>query len=249
MKVYLAGPDVFRPDAPDWLQQARALCVRYGFEPLTPSDHDETTAPGIFRANLELIRQADSVVANLNPFRGAEPDSGTCFELGYALALGKQVCAYAAQLGTLRERVARAGYADAGATHDTQGQAIENFGLPLNLMLAVPTRLVEGDLDACLRALRDQGDAAAAVAALPTDRRRRIAQEAALRYLRWVADGRIGDPSPQATVAEHYRITPATVAQWVAAWAALPLAASADYTPEDVVRQMKIGGRQYRSLA
>lgn len=249
MKLYLAGPDVFRPDAPDWLRQARALCSRHGFEPLTPSDHDETTAPAIFRANLELIRQADAVVANLNPFRGAEPDSGTCFELGYALALGKQAYGYAACLEPLAARVARAGYADAAATHDRRGQAIENFGLPLNLMLAVPTRLVAGDLAACLQVLRAQVGGAEPPPGIPADRRLRLAQEAALRYLRWVEDGRIVDPAPQATVAGHYQVTPATVAQWQAAWAAMPLASSADYRPDDVIRQMKIGGRQYRSLA
>jgi nucleoside 2-deoxyribosyltransferase len=45
------------------------------------------------------------VLANLNPFRGAEPDSGTCVEIGYALALGKRVVGYADDLRPLRERL------------------------------------------------------------------------------------------------------------------------------------------------
>lgn len=47
MKVYLAGPGVFCPDVVEWAESARALCSRYGYEPLTPLDHDETEAPKI----------------------------------------------------------------------------------------------------------------------------------------------------------------------------------------------------------
>lgn len=94
MKIYIAGPDVFRPDALTWAEEARALLSRSGHEALTPLDNEETTAEGIFRANLELISRADAVVANLNPFRGAEPDSGTCFEVGCGIALGKRVIGY-----------------------------------------------------------------------------------------------------------------------------------------------------------
>jgi nucleoside 2-deoxyribosyltransferase len=85
MKIYLAGPDVFRPDVHEWAETARATCSRYGYEALIPIDHGETEANRIFQTNLDLIRKAQIIVANLNPFRGTEPDSGTCFEMGYAI--------------------------------------------------------------------------------------------------------------------------------------------------------------------
>lgn len=154
MKVYLAGPDVFRPDATAWADEARMLCRRYGFEPLTPLDHAESTAEGIFRANIDLIGQAQLIVANLNPFRGTEPDSGTCFEVGYALALGKRAFGYLDSPESLRERVNRCEGAARDRPFDTAGMAIEHFGLPLNLMLAVPASIVAGDLQACLQAMR-----------------------------------------------------------------------------------------------
>ena len=48
------------------------------------------------------------MLANLEPFRGSEPDSGTAFEVGYALALGKPVYAYLSDAGaSRRERLAR----------------------------------------------------------------------------------------------------------------------------------------------
>src|SRR5574343_1188559 len=104
MKIYLAGPDVFRQDAGVWADEARRLCAQAGHVALIPLDGVETTALGIYLANIELIRSADAVVANLKPFRGAEPDSGTCVEVGFALALGKRVVGYLAAAETTTER-------------------------------------------------------------------------------------------------------------------------------------------------
>lgn len=157
MKIYLAGPDVFRPDALAWAEAARRQCAAAGHTALVPLDGVETTAAGIYRANIELIRSADAVLANLNPFRGCEPDSGTCVEAGFALALGKPVIGYLALDESTAARVARlTGQALAvrdGRPVDSDGLFVEDFGLPLNLMLAVPCRLVVGGLAEALRAL------------------------------------------------------------------------------------------------
>jgi nucleoside 2-deoxyribosyltransferase len=154
MKIYLAGPDIFRPDAQDWIANARELCRQHGFEALTPFDHGETEPRKILDDNLELIRKAQIVVANLNPFRGCEPDSGTAFELGYALALGKKLWVYVESAEPLLDRIRRAEALSADANRDRQGMAIEDFGLPLNLMLAMSAQIVQGDLVACITAIR-----------------------------------------------------------------------------------------------
>lgn len=167
MKIYLAGPDVFRPDVDAWAESARALCRRYGFEALLPVDHQETSAERIFQANIDLIRKAQVVAANLDPFRGPEPDSGTAFELGYAHALGKKICGYVSHLETQADRVMRhegrtiAANGDRARITDHNGLAIENFGLPCNLMLAVPMHIIEGGLEACLQSLRGRSANAA----------------------------------------------------------------------------------------
>ena len=157
MKLYLAGPDVFRPDAEDWAAAARALCAAAGHEALVPLDGGETTAAGIYRNNLRLIGSADAVLANLNPFRGAEPDSGTCVEVGYALALGKPVVGYAEALPPLCERL-RAAPGEDGRWRDGAGRTVEDFGLPFNLMLAVPASMVAGGLAEALRSIGDATD-------------------------------------------------------------------------------------------
>lgn len=249
MKLYLAGPDVFRPDALAWAESARDLCRRHGYEALTPIDHGETTPERIFQANLDLIRKSQIVVANLNPFRGSEPDSGTCFEIGYALALEKKVCGYIERIETLQARVNRLEGADPNRTHDNQGMAIEDFGLPVNLMLAVPAPIVTGGLEDCLRQLRGgTRDTSSPQENLPDSLQHRTAIEAAIRYLRWVEEGRLTDSDPIFTVAEQYKVRPDKVQCWIDAWSSLSLASHEDYRPDDVIRHMKISGRQFRSL-
>jgi nucleoside 2-deoxyribosyltransferase len=158
MRLYLAGPDVFRSDAKDWAGRVRELCRAAGHEALVPLDDDvPATAAAIYRSNLQHIAAADAVLANLNPFRGDEPDSGTCVEIGYALALGKLVIGYADDLRPLRERLRASGPGADGRWRDAGGHAVEDFGLPLNLMLAVPLPLVQGDVAAALQALQESG--------------------------------------------------------------------------------------------
>jgi len=157
--VYLAGFDVFLPDAVAHGERLKTLCATYGFEGLFPLDNaappelaGQALAEWIYRANIALIRRADMVMANLNPFRGAEPDSGTAFEVGYAIACGKPVWGYTNQAGTLIDQVAVGAAADDGASRmvDAQGHTVEDFGLNLNLMLACSARIVTGGPADCL---------------------------------------------------------------------------------------------------
>lgn len=160
MKVYIAGPDVFFPDIAQRAEAQKALCSSLGFVALHPVDQPTLAAETIYRNNVALIRAADAVVANLNPFRGAEVDSGTAFEVGYATALGKPVVGYVADAGSLLERVAAYGGPlrqdpSTGTWHDRDGNLVENFGLAVNLMLGVSARVVVGDFADALRVLQD----------------------------------------------------------------------------------------------
>mgnify|MGYP005795340191 FL=1 len=135
-KIYLAGFDVFAPDAKQRGTKMKMMCAERGFIGLYPFDNEADHAPEIFAGNCSLIDQADIVIANLSPFRGDEPDSGTCFEVGYAFAKGKTVYGYVSDARTLREKLGEA---------DENGFSVENFGLPLNLMLSCAAQIVEGD--------------------------------------------------------------------------------------------------------
>jgi nucleoside 2-deoxyribosyltransferase len=145
-KIYLAGPEVFLPDARAIGLRKKILCEEFGFVGFYPLDHDLATAPGetadekIFAANVALIREADAGIFNLTPFRGVNADPGTAFELGFFAALGKPVFAYTNESAPLFERVAAAHGvhgAPEGEYCDAQGLLIENFANADNLMLDV----------------------------------------------------------------------------------------------------------------
>lgn len=155
-KVYLAGPEVFARDAALLAEQHKALCRQFGFDPLHPIDQPTLTSALIYRTNIGLLKAAHAVVANLNPFRGAEVDTGTAFEVGYAIALGKPVVGYVHDTETLKDRVARIHgrlELDHDAWRDRDGNLVEDFGHCLNLMLSESCILVIGGLEDALKKL------------------------------------------------------------------------------------------------
>ena len=147
MKIYLAGPEVFLPDAAAIGQRKRELCHRYGFEGLYPLDNEAKAEDGaslsraIFAGNVNMIREADALVANLTPFRGVSADVGTVFELGFAFALPKPVFGYSNIVAALQKRVPsflkknKTSLGADGRLYGSDNFAIENFGLYDNLML------------------------------------------------------------------------------------------------------------------
>lgn len=144
LKIYLAGPEVFWPDAREIGLRKKMLCEQNGFVGLFPLDHDLAALAGeklddrIFGGNLALMRRADAGIFNLSPFRGVNADPGTAFELGFFAALGKPVFAYSAHPQNYFERVSgQFGLRGAGdgEFRDGQGLMIENFDNADNLML------------------------------------------------------------------------------------------------------------------
>lgn len=142
LKIYLAGPDVFETDAIAQGRVLKELCRRYGFEGHFPLDKEIVCdgtpyelAKTIREANIELLKGCDIVMANLNPFRGLEPDSGTVYEVGYAAALGKRVYGYALDRRPMIERVRHEQQLPKDALLCREGKIIEDFGLSHNLMM------------------------------------------------------------------------------------------------------------------
>lgn len=100
-KIYLAGPEVFLPNAREMLDLKASLARDVGFTPLSPGDLQIPPADtrighgcNINAVDERMMLEADAVIANLTPFRGIAADTGTSFELGFMCALGKPVFAY-----------------------------------------------------------------------------------------------------------------------------------------------------------
>src|SRR5438477_9997589 len=137
-KIYLAGPDVFLPDALDIGQRKREICTRHGVTGPYPLDNviDLTAADAslrIFKGNEAMMDAADAIIANLTPFRGPGADAGTVYELGYMAGRGKLLFAYSNDAAIYAERVARTHKltkSQVGHLSDGVGLTVEDFGLP-----------------------------------------------------------------------------------------------------------------------
>lgn len=145
-RVYLAGPEVFLPNARDVGGQKVALCATYDVVGLFPLDQSldlagltpTQQARAISLANEHLMRSADALIANLTPFRGVSMDAGTAFEVGFMRALDRPVFGYTTALGNYYDRAQRFRRdASSWRDGDRPDYDIEKFGLAENLMIDV----------------------------------------------------------------------------------------------------------------
>ena len=142
MKIYLAGPDVFLPDAVDIGRRKADICSRHGLTGLYPLDNaialsDSDASLKIFRGNEAMMLKADAIIANLTPFRGPGADAGTVYELGFMAGREKLCLGYCNDPTPYADRVRKfttVGERD-GRLTDADGLTVEDFGLSDNLML------------------------------------------------------------------------------------------------------------------
>lgn len=82
MKIYLAGP-LFTTGERDFNQRLADALRTCGHEVWLPQEKEQRgkSARRIFREDVAGIDWAEAVVANMD---GSDPDSGTCWECGYA---------------------------------------------------------------------------------------------------------------------------------------------------------------------
>ena len=147
--VYLAGPEVFLPNAVEIGAAKVAICREHGLDAIFPFGADPSGATAgdvgrlIFERCVALMDQCDVAIANMTPFRSISMDVGTAVEMGYMLARGRLVFGYTNDIRDLGDRVAE------------DGLAIEAFGFVDNLMCegvvlrsggtVVRTQVVESD--------------------------------------------------------------------------------------------------------
>jgi nucleoside 2-deoxyribosyltransferase len=142
VKIYLAGPDVFLPDAVETGRRKVEVCTRHGLTGLYPLDNTVDLAARdaslqIFRGNEAMMVEADAIIANLTPFRGPGADPGTVYELGYMAGRGKLCLGYSNDRSLYADRVR--GFTEVtardGRLVDALGVTVEDFGLSDNLMM------------------------------------------------------------------------------------------------------------------
>ena len=82
MKIYLAGP-LFTTAEREFNTRIAELLRRAGHDVFLPQEREDRQRPAgtMFEQDVAGIDDADVVVANMD---GPDPDSGTCWECGYA---------------------------------------------------------------------------------------------------------------------------------------------------------------------
>ena len=134
--AYLAGLDVFLPNAAAHAATKTEICRRFGVRGLRPLNGDaEAAAMGleawrtIYEKDVAMMEKSDIIIANLTPFAGASADAGTLIEVGWFLGKGKPIFGYSNTPETFETRMRQ----QLGPTHADLG--IEGFHLPDNLMI------------------------------------------------------------------------------------------------------------------
>ena len=161
--TFLAGPDCFYPNFKELRENKRHICEEYGLTAL-PNDEfpdvieQPVTDYNICWSNIKRLEKCELILANLEAFRGPEPDAGTVFECIYAYTKGKKVYAYYdyPDMVTAVEKfygpvtwkeVRKDDGRVVNSPFDKDGRSIENWGKMLNLMLTSTITCVQGSFE------------------------------------------------------------------------------------------------------
>ena len=136
LTAYLAGPDVFLPNAIAHAAKKVEICQRFGLRGLPPLNEDiktDLTAPNvwqsIYQKDVLMMEQSDIIIANLTPFGGASADAGTLIEVGWFLGKTKPIFGYSNSSENFESRMLK----QLGPHASDFG--IEGFHLADNLMI------------------------------------------------------------------------------------------------------------------
>lgn len=140
--MYLAGPEVFLPDAAAVAAAKQRICARHGLLGVHPLDAEtglvteDLAAPdrglALYDALVDQLDGCTAGIANLTPFRGPSADVGTAWEVGYLLGRGRPVVAYTNVTTHYAARV------------EPDGLQVEAHDLADNLMLEGAVRRSSG---------------------------------------------------------------------------------------------------------
>ena len=100
--IYIAGPECFYTYGYDALAAMKARAHALGFGVTLPNDHPldmenpdkQKRADSIFADLDRVMKETTVIIADLEAYRGAEPDSGSVYELGMAYAKGARCYGY-----------------------------------------------------------------------------------------------------------------------------------------------------------
>ena len=156
-KVYFAGPEVHFPT---WgireIAAAKATAEAWGVSTSRPGDQlqpdvsgmpdKKAKAAAIFKDIVAKMKESDYLIANIEFFRGREPDSGTTFDIGMAHALGLKTYVYSRNK---RKNIFKDQFAhldsSTGIVLDPDGRALPEKDSTVNAMISCSSKVLQGE--------------------------------------------------------------------------------------------------------
>ena len=156
--LYIAGPECFYQYGYDALAAMRKRAEALGFGVTLPNDDPldmenpdlRKRADSIFANLRKVMLETTAIVSDLEAYRGAEPDSGTVYEIGMAYAKGARSYGYTRDKRSFGTKNLL-GRLEDGHVTDELGNCEMYCRLPFAPTIIGSTKIVEGDFDDCLK--------------------------------------------------------------------------------------------------
>ena len=173
--IYIAGPCCFYYDGYALWHANRGKAEYLGFKVTMPTTnkldltHEDLrkNANAIFANCALAMNDATAVIADLESFRGHEPDGGSLFELGMGYARGLRLYGYTRDRRPLIHKLPVAALQE-GRVVDDRGDDLPYCELPFCPSLMATTKIFEGDFENALQLLQIDIDMAKKAVAWPT---------------------------------------------------------------------------------
>lgn len=155
--LYIAGPECFYTYGYDALGAMKARAKSLGFGVTLPNDDPldlenedlQKRADSIFENLEKVMLKTTAVIADLEAYRGSEPDSGTIYELGMAYAKGAKCYGYTRDKRSFGTKNLKS-YINNNKVCDELGNNEMYQKLPFAPTIIGSTKIVEGNFDDCL---------------------------------------------------------------------------------------------------
>lgn len=159
-RIYIAGPECFYENGSLVLNAMRRRAESLGFGVTLPNDHPldmanpvlKKQADSIFQDLKRDMNESTAIIADLESYRGSEPDSGTIYEIGMAYARGIRCYGYTRDKRALSWKDQRYTLKDR-AVYDEHGRPAPYKELPFSVCVVDSTKIIERDFDDCLKLL------------------------------------------------------------------------------------------------
>lgn len=150
--LYIAGPECFYQNGYELWWAQRKLAEYYGIPVVLPTSTElklnnsdlRLNAKEIFDDLIFQVGKTTAIIADLEFFRGSEPDGGTIFEMGWIWQKGGRVYGYTRDKRLMAEKNQLA-YLCNGEIIDQDKRVLPYSDLPFCPSIMASSKIIEGD--------------------------------------------------------------------------------------------------------